>query len=63
MLTLRPLLRSSKIHAPSQKFSREQFDNVWEMLLFISCVDIDDGFMFLTVYAWSTNKCHCKYYN
>ena len=63
MLTLRPLLRSSKIHARSQNFSREQYDNVWEMLLFMACVDIDGGFMFLTVCAWSANKCHCKYYN
>ena len=38
MLTLRPLLRSSKIHARSQNFSREQYDNVLEMLLFISLI-------------------------
>ena len=47
------------IHAQSQKFSREQYDNVWEVLLFMSCVDIDGGFMFLTVYALSAKK----YYN
>ena len=63
MLILRPLLRSSKIHARSQKFSRKQYDNAWEMLLFMSCVDSDDGFTFLTVCAWSANKCHCKYDN